>query len=70
VITESDAASIPNVGYRFYRDEPGTHVILPGTGSIEHMHANLASIVSPPLPESITNRWKTIFRRVDPFSGQ
>jgi L-galactose dehydrogenase len=70
VITEGGAASIPDAAYRFCRDEPGTHVILSGTGSVEHMRANLESIKRPPLPEAVTSRLRHIFRRVDSISGQ
>jgi L-galactose dehydrogenase len=70
VITEGGAASIPDAAYRFCRDEPGTHVILSGTGSVEHMRANLESIERPPLPEAVTSRLRHIFRRVDSISGQ
>jgi aryl-alcohol dehydrogenase-like predicted oxidoreductase len=69
VVTEGGAADIPDAAYRFCRDEPGTHVILSGTGSVEHMRANLESIERPPLPEAVTSRLKTIFRRVDSISG-
>ena len=70
VITEGGAASIPDAAYRFCRDEPGTHVILSGTGSADHMRANLESIERPPLPEAVTSRLRSIFRRVDSISGQ
>jgi aryl-alcohol dehydrogenase-like predicted oxidoreductase len=70
VITEGGAASIPDAAYRFCRDEPGTHVILSGTGSADHMRANLESIERPPLPEAVTTRLRSIFRRVDSISGQ
>jgi L-galactose dehydrogenase len=70
VITEGGAASLPDAAYRFCRDEPGTHVILSGTGNIEHLRANLASIEKPPLPDAVTSRLKRIFRQVDSVSGQ
>jgi predicted aldo/keto reductase-like oxidoreductase len=70
VITKGGAVSIPDAAYRFCRDDPGTHVILSGTGSLEHMRANLESIERPPLPEAVTNRLKSIFRHVDSISGQ
>jgi aryl-alcohol dehydrogenase-like predicted oxidoreductase len=70
VITEGGAVSIPDAAYRFARDESGTHVILSGTGNLEHMRANLASIERPPLPVEVTERLKYIFRRVDSVSGQ
>jgi aryl-alcohol dehydrogenase-like predicted oxidoreductase len=70
VINEGGAASIPDAAYRFCRDEPGTHVILSGTGSLEHMRSNLESIERPPLPEAVTSRLRSIFRHVDSISGQ
>ena len=70
VITEGGAVSIPDAAYRFCRDEPGTHVILSGTGSADHMRANLEFIERPPLPETVTSRLRSIFRRVDSISGQ
>ncbi len=70
VISEGGATSIPDAAYRFCRDEPGTHVILSGTGNLEHMRLNLASIDSPPLPEVVTERLKHILRNVDSVSGQ
>jgi aryl-alcohol dehydrogenase-like predicted oxidoreductase len=70
VITDGGAASIPDAAYRFCRDEPGTHVILSGTGSADHMRANLEAIERPPLPEAVISRLRSIFRRVDSISGQ
>jgi len=70
VISEGGAISIPDAAYRFCRDEPGTHVILSGTGSADHMRSNLESIARPPLPQTVTTRLRTIFRRVDSISGQ
>lgn len=70
VITEGGAVNVPDAAYRFCRDEPGTHVILSGTGSLEHMRLNLESMERPPLPEAVTDRLRTIFRKVDSISGQ
>lgn len=64
------AASIPDAAYRFCMNEPGTHVILSGTGNIEHLRANLESFSRPPLPEDVVARLRTIFRRVDSITGQ
>lgn len=64
------AVNIPDAAYRFCRDEPGTHVTLSGTGSAEHLQANLESFVRPPLPAETRRRLKQIFRHVDAISGQ
>jgi L-galactose dehydrogenase len=70
VTRDGAAVSIPDAAYRFVRDEPGTHVILSGTGELEHMRQNLVSIDRPPLPVEVTERLRHLFRNVDSVSGQ
>jgi len=70
VTGDGGAASLPDAAYRFCRDEPGTHVILSGTGHAGHLRANLESFARPPLPAETVRRLKQIFRRVDSVSGQ
>lgn len=69
LIHEGGAVSLPDAAYRFCRDEPGTHVILSGTGNPAHLQANLASFSRPPLPEADRLRLERIFRHVDSVSG-
>ena len=69
LIHKGGAVSLPDAAYRFCRDEPGTHVILSGTGNPTHLHANIASFSRPPLPEEDRARLKYIFRHVDSVSG-
>lgn len=64
------ARSLPDAAYRFCRAEPGIHVVLSGTGKIEHLEANVASILQPPLPEELRARLIELFARVDTVSGQ
>ena len=64
------AVSVPDAAYRFCRDEPGTSVVLVGTGDPEHLRANIASFERPPLPEETVRELKHIFRHVDSVSGQ
>ena len=63
------AASIPDAAYRFARDEPGTRVILSGTGKAEHLDANLETFARPPLPEDVTARLQRIFRNARSVTG-
>ncbi|KKM72640.1 hypothetical protein LCGC14_1418510 [marine sediment metagenome] len=70
LIHDNGSSSIVDAAYRFCRDEPGTHVILSGTGNLNHMKANIESILKPPLPEKDVIRLKEIFREVDSISGQ
>lgn len=61
--------SLVQAAYRFCRHEPGAHVILTGTGSTEHLDANVAAIQAPPLPPEITDRLAALFGAVDSVSG-
>jgi aryl-alcohol dehydrogenase-like predicted oxidoreductase len=70
VLGAGGAVSLPDAAYRFCRDEPGTHVILSGTGSAAHLRENIASFGRPPLPAAVTERLMHIFRRVDSVTGQ
>ncbi|MDP6042695.1 MAG: aldo/keto reductase [Candidatus Latescibacteria bacterium] len=65
-----NASTIPVAAYRFCRDEPGTHVILSGTGNPDHLRENIAAFDCPPLPNADTERLKHIFRNVDSITGQ
>jgi aryl-alcohol dehydrogenase-like predicted oxidoreductase len=67
--SHSDVTSVVQAAYRFCRYEPGTHVVLTGTGSVEHLTENVASILSPRLPEELLIRLGQIFGRVDSVSG-
>jgi aryl-alcohol dehydrogenase-like predicted oxidoreductase len=69
VVHEGGAVSVPDAAYRFARYEPGTDVILSGTGNAEHLRANLASFERPPLPEADRQRLERIFRGVDSVAG-
>jgi aryl-alcohol dehydrogenase-like predicted oxidoreductase len=70
LIHEGGAESLVEAAYRFCRYEPGTHVILSGTGNIEHLISNIQSLSKPPLPENDVERLKRIFKDVDSISGQ
>jgi aryl-alcohol dehydrogenase-like predicted oxidoreductase len=67
---DGGAVSLTDAAYRFCRYESGTHVILSGTGNIEHLTENIESFTRPPLPESDLQRLKHIFRNVDSITGQ
>ncbi len=52
LLHQGGAASLVDAAYRFVRHEPGCHVTLFGTGNIDHVASNIASILRPPLPEA------------------
>ncbi len=69
VLRESDATSIVDASYRFARYEPGVHVVLSGTGSMDHLRANIASLSKPPLPDKVVRKLRHIFRNADAVTG-
>jgi aryl-alcohol dehydrogenase-like predicted oxidoreductase len=55
------ASSVIDAAYRFVRHEPGTDVVLFGTGDLAHLSSNIASILKPPLPEADRARLASLF---------
>jgi aryl-alcohol dehydrogenase-like predicted oxidoreductase len=70
VLASGEAISIPDVAYRFCRDEPGVHVVLSGTGNAEHLTSNLETFGRPSLSPESTQRLEHIFRAVVSTAGQ
>ena len=63
-------ASLPDAAYRFCRAEPGIHVVLSGTGNVQHLEQNAVSILRHPLPADTRQKLIDLFARVDTVSGQ
>ena len=61
LLHEDGAESLTDAAYRFVRHEPGTEVVLFGTGSVDHLKSNVASILRPPLPASDCERLASLF---------
>jgi len=70
LLGDGGATSMPDAAYRFCRHEPGADVILSGTGSLEHLAANVASHRREDLPVAHRRRLEEIFADVDDVSGQ
>lgn len=60
---------IVDAAYRFCRHEPGIDVVLTGTGKIEHLSENVASINRGPLPAKMLAKLEDLFGQVDSVSG-
>ncbi len=69
LVRPDGASSVVDAAYRFTRHEPGTHVVLTGTGNIEHLEENLASIAKDPLPKADLDRLRLMFGSLDNLSG-
>lgn len=62
---EHGARSLIDAAYRYARHEPGVDVVLFGTGEIDHLEQNIASILRPPLPEAATARLRQLFGHLE-----
>jgi aryl-alcohol dehydrogenase-like predicted oxidoreductase len=60
---------IVDAAYRFCRHEPGIDIVLTGTGNVEHLKENVASINRGPLPAKMQARLNELFGQVDSVSG-
>jgi aryl-alcohol dehydrogenase-like predicted oxidoreductase len=70
LIHEGGAISLTDAAYRFCCYEPGTHVILSGTGNPDHLKVNIESFSRPALPQEDLTKLKNIFYNVDSVSGE
>jgi aryl-alcohol dehydrogenase-like predicted oxidoreductase len=61
LVHEGGAESVVDAAYRFARHDPGIDVVLFGTGSVDHLRANIASILRPPLPAADVARLYELF---------
>jgi aryl-alcohol dehydrogenase-like predicted oxidoreductase len=50
LLHEAGASTVTEAAYRFVRHEPGVDVVLFGTGDLDHLRTNIASLLAPPLP--------------------
>lgn len=69
LVEDGFAASLQEAAYRFCRHEPGIDVVLTGTGNLDHLRENLASLQRPALPRTTLERLERLFGRVDCISG-
>jgi aryl-alcohol dehydrogenase-like predicted oxidoreductase len=69
LVHDAGAVSVVEAAYRFVRHEPGCHVILTGTGNVDHLEENVRSICAPPLPADDLARVRNLFGHLDHLSG-
>ncbi|MEO1020210.1 MAG: aldo/keto reductase, partial [Pseudomonadota bacterium] len=66
LLHENGGRNIIDAAYRFCRHEPGTDIILFGTGNKDHVKSNVQSICAPPLPVGDVERlYKTFGHLID-----
>lgn len=65
LIREGGAKSVIDAAYRYARHEPGSDIILFGSGVAEHIRANVASILGPPLPDDDLAKLAELFGHLE-----
>jgi aryl-alcohol dehydrogenase-like predicted oxidoreductase len=71
LLTEpSVARSLVSACYRFARHARGVDVVLTGTGKIDHLLDNIASINEPPLPDGVLRQLARVFAGVETVTGE
>lgn len=69
MVDPGGARDVVDGAYRFCRHEPGVGVVLTGTGNIDHLKDNLASINAGPLAAPCLDRLRDLFGAIDSISG-
>jgi len=69
LIENGAAESIVEAAYRFTRHEPGSDVVLTGTGNIAHLEQNVHSLTRGPLPQSALDRLDELFGDLESLTG-
>src|ERR1700720_4633416 len=64
LLHDAGASTITEAAYRFVRHEPGVDVVLFGTGDPDHLRANIASLLAPPLPLADRQTLTKLFGRL------
>jgi len=65
LIHQGGAESLTDAAYRFARHEPGVDVVLFGTSNPDHLRANIASLLRPPLPAADRERVVRLFDKLE-----
>ncbi|MBL4907895.1 MAG: aldo/keto reductase [Sneathiella sp.] len=63
------SGSLTEAAYRFCCHEAGNHVVLTGTGNIDHLRSNIDAISGPKLSESLLERLENNFGHISTVSG-
>jgi aryl-alcohol dehydrogenase-like predicted oxidoreductase len=64
LIHAGGAASLTEAAYRYARHDSGADLVLFGTGDAEHLRANVAALLKPPLPDADRAKLKALFGRL------
>jgi len=65
LLHEGGAQNIIEAAYRYVRHEPGTNVVLFGTGNPDHIEPNIKAILQPPLPQGDIAKLVELFGKLE-----
>ena len=66
----TNGSSLPDLAYKFVREEPGISSVLVGTGNPEHLRANLETFASPLLGPGVLQDLSSILAGVASLNGE
>ena len=69
LVHEAGASSVVDAAYRFVGHEPGCHIVLTGTGSVDHLRRTWHPSTPPHSLAAALDRLAQLFGRVDNVSG-
>ncbi len=61
--------TVPDIAYRYCRDEPAIDSVLVGTGDLTHLESNVETFAAPPLPTDKRRLIAETFGHIDSISG-
>lgn len=70
LVKDGVATSVMDAAYRFCSHTKGIDAVFTGTSSVDHLKDNVASILSPALPDDTIQKIMDIFGNVDSVSAQ
>lgn len=65
LLHDTGARDVVEAAYRYVRHQPGTNVVLFGTGNPAHVASNIASILKPPLPDADVAKLHDLFGKLE-----
>jgi len=66
----ASSSSLPDLAYRFVREEPGISSILVGTGNPHHLRANVDTFSSAPLDQAVLDELSTMLAGIATLNGE
>jgi aryl-alcohol dehydrogenase-like predicted oxidoreductase len=66
----ANGSSLPDLAYRFVREEPGISSVLVGTGNPDHLRDNLATFASAPLDPTVLEDLSMVLAGIAALNGE